>query len=835
MNHSSEVTVAPSPASPRQRGRRVGGPGSAGWPEYVGVFLIALATLMLEILLTRIFSVTLWYHLAFIAVSIAMFGMTLGSVLVYLFSAWFTPARARVNLAASSMLFGVTAVWSVDAHLRFSLNPELITSPLSQLSAAYGLIAVPFVFSGIAISIALTQFPRHISRLYSADLAGAALGCVLLIVVLDLFGGPRAVLVVAAAAAVASLVFVFASDRGAGAPGSRTARRHVRRSVGFGCLIVFAFGATARLSLDRSVRQLGYHKASRGDRPLYEKWNSYSRIAVAVPTREAPFGWGLSDTYRQNVQLLQLRLNIDASAETVLTAFDGNLDALQHLKYDVTNVAHYLTEGGSVFVIGAGGGRDILSGLVFGQKRVVASEMNRAIIDAVNGVFGDLTGHLDRHPAVRFVNDEARSYLARSTDSFDLIQISLIDTWAATAAGAFVLSENTLYTVDAWKLFLSRLRPDGILSVSRWYSRRAPAEMYKLMALATDTLRRDGVVDPRKHLILVTTRPPAGSPENAAGVATLLVKRTPFTEADIGTIEAVARKMNFQTPLTPRPTADSAFAALSNARAVDRFIARFAQDLSPPTDDRPFFFKMDASLLNGLFGVVAALTLAFIVLPVFLKAEPRVLRENLVLSLAFAAIGLGFMLVEIAQMQRLILLLGHPTFSLSVVLFGLLVSSGVGSFATERLGTAQLAWAARRRLGAIVGVLTIIGLITPAATRMFEGSATPARVVVALLLLMPAGFFMGMAFPIAMRIGSRRCPSLTPWLWGINGATSVTASVLAVMISSNWGISAAWWTGVACYVAAAFAIVASAQAVESDAAEAHPRLAGLSVENQESS
>jgi len=786
------------------------GPAIAEWPEYVGVFLIALATLMLEILLTRIFSVTLWYHLAFIAVSIAMFGMTLGSVLVYVFSSWFTPARARVNLAMSSMLFGVTAVWSVDAHLRFALDPGLITSPLSQLSAAYGLIAVPFVFSGIAISIALTQFPLQISRVYSADLAGAALGCVLLIFVLDLLGGPRAVLVVAAAAAAASLVFVIGSAE----------RGRLRRSVGFGCLVLLAFGATARFSLDRSVRQLGYEKGSRSDRPYYEKWNSYSRIAVALPVREPPFGWGLSDTYRQDVQLLQLRLNIDASAETVLTGFDGDLNTLQHLKYDVTNVAHYLTEGGRVFVIGAGGGRDILSGLVFGQKQVVAVEMNRAIIDAVNGVFGELTGHLDRHPSVRFVNDEARSYLARSAESFDLIQISLIDTWAATAAGAFVLSENTLYTIDAWKLFLSRLTPEGILSVSRWYSREAPGEMYKVMALATDTLRRDGVADPRKHLILVTTRPPAGSPQNTAGVATLLVKRTPFTEADIGTIEAVAQKMNFQTPLTPRAATDPSFAALSNAGALDRFIARFGQDLSPPTDDRPFFFKMDSSLLNGLFGVVSALTLAFIVLPVLLKAEPRVLQENVALSLAFAAIGFGFMLVEIAQMQRLILLLGHPTFSLSVVLFGLLVSSGLGSFATRRLETARLAWAAPARLGAIVGVLTIIGLVTPAATRVFQGSATPVRVMVALLLLMPAGFFMGMAFPIAMRIGSRRCPSLTPWLWGINGATSVTASVLAVMISSNWGISAAWWTGVTCYVVAAFAIVSAARRAESAVAEA---------------
>jgi MFS family permease len=769
--------------------------------DYLGVFLVALATLMLEVLLTRIFSVTLWYHLAFVAVSIAMFGMTLGAVLVYLFSRWFTPARARLNLTISSVLFGVSAVWAVDAHLRFAVNPALITSPLTQLSVAYGLISIPFIFSGIAISIALTQFPSQTSRLYAVDLAGAALGCVLLILVLDLVGGPRAVEVVAIAGALASLTFLY------GLVGKQP-----WRSVGFTLAILAAFVVTFRLTLDRSVRELGYEKGSRRTKPYYEKWNSYSRIAVQYPKQEPPFGWGLSDTYQPTDVLNQLRLNIDGSAETVLTRFGGNLDTLQHLKYDITNIAHYLTDGGRVFVVGAGGGRDVLSALVFNQRSVVAVEMNRAIIEAVNDVFGDLTGHLDRHEKVRFVNDEARSYLARSNERFDLIQISLIDTWAATAAGAFVLSENTLYTTDAWKLFLDRMTPEGILSVSRWYGRPVPAEMYKVAALATNSLRASGIPNARQHVMVVATGERAG--ESAPGVSTLLMKRTPFTEDEVNTIESVAKEMNFDVMLTPRSAADAAFVALSDERTIDQFVATFTEgDLSSPNDDRPFFFKMDAGLLNGLFTFVGTLTLAFIVLPVFLKAEPRVLRDNIGLSLAFAAIGLGFMLVEIAQMQRLILLLGHPTFSLSVVLFGLLIASGLGSFATERV-TPPLSSIARARLITLIGILVVVGLLTPLAARLFQGVATPLRILVALLLLMPAGFFMGMAFPIAMKIGLARRPSMTPWLWGINGATSVTASVLAVMISSAWGISAAWWSGVACYVLAAVMIVWSARQLE---------------------
>jgi predicted membrane-bound spermidine synthase len=767
------------------------------------VFLIAMATLMLEILLTRVFSVTLYAHLAFVAVSIAMFGMTLGAVLVYLFSRWFAPDRAHLNLALSSVLFGLTAVWSVDAHLRFAVNPVLITSPFSQLATAYGVIAVPFVFSGIAITVALTQFPLQINRLYAADLIGAAVGCVVLISVFDLVGGPRAVFPVAGAAMAASLGFLVKGGEAS----------HRLRTVVAAGLIVVAFGVTFRFALDRRVRELGYAKAAGHGRLYYEKWNSYSRIAVAFPRRERPFGWGLSDTHQVMTPLNQLRLNIDASAETVLTEFHGDLGTLGHLKYDVTNVGQTLTSPGSVFVIGAGGGRDVLSALVFGQQSVVAVEMNRDIIRAVNTVFGDVTGHLDRLPKVRFVNDEARSYLTRSPERFDLIQISLIDTWAATAAGAFVLSENTLYTTDAWTMFYSHLTDRGILSVSRWFG-RPPVEMYKVAALATETLRRAGISNPRSHLMIVTTRTLPDEPDTPR-VATLLLKRTPFREDEILTIENLARTLDFDVALSPHPSSDPAFVALADPQKADEFIASFPLDLAPPTDDRPFFFKMNAELLKGLLVYVAALTAAFIVVPVVLKAEPVVLLKHLDLSLAFAAIGVGFMLIEIAQMQRLIVLLGHPTFSLSVVLFGLLVSSGVGSFASGRPATGSLSHLARRRLALLIAVLALIGLLTPWAVGVFQGSATPLRILVALLLLMPAGFFMGMAFPLAMKIGNLACAPLAPWLWAINGATSVTASVLAVLISSGWGISAAWWAGVLCYVIAAYAVVLAARSVES--------------------
>ena len=761
-----------------------------------------MATLMLEILLTRIFSVTLWYHLAFVAVSIAMFGMTLGAVIVYLFPSWFSPARLRAALAVSSALFAVTAVWSVKIHLGMPVDLTQLSSPLTDLSVAYSIIAVPFIFSGITVSLALTRFPRQLSELYAADLAGAALGCVALIVLIEKLNGPPVVLVVAALSGVGALLF------GAGSSLARTSK-HAVASV---AVLIVAFGATYALAVN-SAEGLEVRRAKgyRLQRPLFEQWNSYSRIEVGAPREERPFGWGLSPNFKPSFALSQLHLQIDASAETVLTTFDGDVSTLDHLKYDVTNIGHYLTRKGDVFVIGAGGGRDVLSAIVFGQQHVTAVEMNKAIIAAVNGRFGDITGHLDRRPDVRFVNDEARSYLSRSPSQYDLIQISLIDTWAATAAGAFVLSENTLYTADGWEQFWSKLKGDGVLSVSRWYDHQNPVEVYKLTALAADALRRVGVKDPRKHLILVSTPPGGNDPEGRSSVATILLRKSPLSDADVATIEDVSQRMGFEVALTPTHSPDTTFGQLANPGTTSEIIARIGPQLAPPTDDRPFFFKMDSVLLNGLLRFVTILSLAFIVVPIAIK-DRRAIRQDAVPSLAFAAIGIAFMLIEISLMQRLTLLLGHPTFSLSVVLAGLLVSSGAGSYSTRNMKPDSMQAGITTRFGALIGMLAVIGIIAPPVIAYFHGAATPARIIVALLLVLGPGFFMGMAFPMAMKMAEARRPSLMAWLWGINGAASICAAVLAVVISSSRGISVAWWTGVATYIVAALLILKDAHA-----------------------
>jgi hypothetical protein len=783
---------------------------------YVGLFLVTLATMMYEIALTRIFSVTMWYHFAFVAISVAMFGMTVGALVVYLAPGRFPPERVARGLGVSALLFGAAIVGSLLTHLAVPFDTGLSLLGLYTVVFTYVVLAVPFVLGGIAVTLALTRFPAQVARLYAVDLLGAAAGCGLVIVTLDATDGPTTVMAAAAIACAAAVCFLPATDTG------------LRAAALVGVIALTGFVAVNSLRIveQASLLRVEWVKGAREPRPLFEKWNSFSRVTVSGdPTRPTPpRGWGLSATYPAGPGVPQLMLLMDASAGTVLTRFDGRPESVEHLKYDVTNLPHWLRRDARVLAVGAGGGRDVLSALVFGQRSVVGVEINETILDVVNAHFGAFTGHLDRDPRVRFVNDEARSYIARQDERFDILQISLIDTWAATGAGAFVLSEHSLYTTEAWALFLDRLTPRGVLSVSRWYHEPRPDEMYRVAALAVAALGRRGVTRPGEHLLIVRHATGADGRVDPLGVATLLVSPSPFSTADIDAAEAVARRLRFEVVLSPRGAATPTFAALAGGRDLPALYAGFPANIAPPTDDSPFFFHtlrlrdfFDRAfwptavggggsvqavwVLAALLVTVVVLTVLCVVVPLALTSDRRRLAGAAPLFVFFAGIGLGFMLVEISQMQRLIIFLGHPTYGLSVVLFAMLASSGAGSLAAGRLSGYPGA-----PMVALVAALALFGVATPFAIRAFEAATTPARIAVAVGLLAPIGVLMGTAFPLGMRMAAGRAPALGPWLWGINGATSVCASVLAVAIALHWGIAAGFWTGVACYAAAAAAL-----------------------------
>ncbi len=652
---------------------------------YAGLFFTTLSLLQLELFLTRIFSVTMWYHFAFMAISLAMFGLAAGAVLVEVLK----KREPHATLANTALLFAASSAICFTVQLYIPADPE---TQLLWTVLAFTLIAIPFVFAGVVVCVALTRFPAFTGKLYAADLAGSAVGCVLTIPILNYIHAPSAVILNAGIAALAAALFAL------------SVRGNLRWIAAAGCVALTGIALINQTAATRKIDIQWLKGGKNWHDGLYEKWNALSRVYVRK-TGSEPFGWGMSPAYKTDRKLDQLYLNIDSGAATVITKFDGDLSAVDHLRYDVTALAHYLRSQTSVLVIGVGGGRDILTALVFGQRHVTGVEINPDILDVLTRKFADYSGQLQNNPAITLVHDEARSYVARSPEQFGIIQASLIDTWAATSAGAYVLTENGLYTKEAWLTFLNHLTPDGILTMSRWYYEAQPAETLRLTALATTSLIEMGVSDPRKHIIIIRKRD--NSEAGQYSVATILVSKRPFTDAEVDRLSWLSKAMEFVPVLTPTFAERPEFEAIATRDKYQELIASYPLNIEAPTDDTPFFFHMlrardllKASTYQGmnqinlkavrvlgtLLGIVTALSAIAILAPLGLKRRVRK-AQSVRLMIYFAAIGLAFMMVEIGQLERLIVFLGHPIYGLTVVLFVLLLASSLGSLFSHRLGT----------------------------------------------------------------------------------------------------------------------------------------------------
>jgi hypothetical protein len=811
--------------------------GPSRW-EYGGLFAITLATLMHEILLTRIFSVTMWYHFAFMAISIAMFGMTAGAILVYVRPAPFEGKRLPRTLVLCSSAYALTLVLGFVAYLQVPFIGDDSPKSLAFLALSYAIIAVPFVFSGVTVAAVLSRFRAQAGSLYAADLLGAALGCVLLVVTLDVTDAATAVLVVGTIGAGSALLFSRSSDD-----------QKLRQQVA-GLAVVLAGFTAVHSVLGRDGKPPLRIVDTAHQAPEfyhYVRWNAHSRVTVSgnpfEPTGAA--GWGLSEkTGAAHEKVRQLGMSIDTWAGTVITAFDGNTKPLWYLKDDVTNLAHHLRTNADVFVVGVGGGRDVLAALVFDQKSVTGVEVNKDVLRATTEVFGEFAGHIDRNPKVTLAVDEARSYLTRLDRRFDIVQLSLIDTWAATAAGAFVLTENSLYTAEAWQTFLEHLTPRGILTVSRWYYPTRPGEAIRITSLAREALERMGVAHPRDHVVMVKAPKASGMPGLFGnGVATILVGREPFSPEDIATLRAEVDRLGFEFVIGPTEAENPIYTRILSEPDPAALYASLPLDVSPPTDDRPFFFQMlrlrdvtkplsehwldpnksnlrAVRLLAVLSVIMGVLTLACIVGPLAFKARRGTVTGSAPLLTFFVAIGLGFMFIELSEMQRLMLLLGKPTYALSVVLFTLLVGSGTGSLVSARVAGPNGLFRPSVALALLLAVLVAAGLATPLLVRSLAASSTPVRILATAAMLLPMGFFMGLPFPLGLR--AAKTPDIVPWLWGLNGAASVLCSVLATVVALGQGISFSFWCGVACYVGALAAYLAAERAPSAASATTSP-------------
>jgi SAM-dependent methyltransferase len=562
---------------------------------------------------------------------------------------------------------------------------------------------------------------------------------------------------------------------------------------------------------------------------LFERWNTYSRVRVTTYGTTVPFGWGLTHTPETRID--QDYLDIDADASTVITRNDGDLRKLSYLKDDVINSAYLVQPPTDVAVVGVGGGRDILSGLFFGARHIRGIEINPAIFEVLTDKFADFSGHLDRQPGVSLVNAEARSYINHSSDRYDLVQISLIDTWAATAAGGLTLTENRLYTVEAWDDFYRALKPGGLLSVSRWYDPDDHrGEFYRLVSIAASALQRKGVpaAELANHVIAL----------NVGNIVTVITRPDAFAAAQWQGARARLLAQGFKIMLGPDVTFDATTSELMSGKADAAFFASLPENIAPSTDDNPFFFytsrfadllaRPSSTLLNRnaavsmtlMLIVVALFACGYYIVTPFVRLARRMPLSVLTPPVTyFCAIGMGFMLIEISQMQRLMVFLGHPVYGLGVVLFTILLFGGIGS--TTVGADVPRPRAVIGRVVALLATLAVAGLLTPLFTTWARAEATDMRILLSVLLLAPPAFCMGMMFPLGLGIW-RRHSELLPFFWSANGITSMFASVLGMALSIEFGIAKTYAVGVGFYVVCACMLVGSRQANRMFAPAADP-------------
>ncbi|MCB9751825.1 MAG: hypothetical protein H6713_17765 [Myxococcales bacterium] len=500
----------------------------------VGVGLVSLSLMLAELVLTRIFSVTIWYHFAFVAIAVALFGAGVGGLFVHLARARLTQVDARRWLAGLALGLSLSLVLVDLALLRvppnwFGGTLGLFTVFTARLMIVFLLAATPFLFGGAAIALAILRRPARIGRLYAWDLVGAGLGCLLVIPALHWFGGPQALVLAGAVACLAAVVFFGRR--------SRVTPYALALALGLGALASSQLGA--RVFALRVAKGLDLRNPF--VKPEWTRWNAHSHVAVLPP--HGFRGWGMSENFSGRLPE-QKTLVIDMNAMTTLTRFDGDVGRVGHTWYDLSSFAYRLRpRAEAVCVIGAGGGKDVLGALSSKAAHVWAVELNRLIVDEVmRGAYRDFTGGLYERDDVTVVVDDGRGFLGRTEQRFDVIQLSMVDTSAATAAGAYALTENSLYTLEAAGEYIGKLKPGGLLSIS---SMSVPglAVGARLAAIVREGLAADRRARNVALSVLVLRH---------GQLYNVIAKRGAFTELELQRAEQQARELGFTIVYRPR-------------------------------------------------------------------------------------------------------------------------------------------------------------------------------------------------------------------------------------------------------------------------------------------
>jgi hypothetical protein len=695
-----------------------------------------MATLLMELSLTRIFSVAFYYHMAFLAISIALFGLGAGGVYSYVVAGWKAPLYTRLGRLSALNSFLVLLSLTVILGQRGALTNW-------NLVLIYFSTALPFFVSGTIVSLAVSETMERIDRVYFFDLLGAAGGCLLLIPLLNQFGGPCTVVSAAICFAVAAAIWHSMSGSVTGRAGS--------------VALALALAAFLTYNQRNPILDIRYAKGHKLQSEFWSKWNSISRIGVG----QEPDGSNM--------------IFIDADATTGIADFDfDHLSPQQRRDLLEQGIAlpYVVRPGAKTLVIGPGGGWDVARALASGSKDVTAVEINDIIATTVmRERYPNLSRGLYLRPDVHVHVEDGRAFVRRSTGKFQVIQATLVDTWASTAAGAFALSENNLYTTDAFHDYLSHLTADGVVTFTRW-GFEPPRESLRLVSLAMDALAQLGETEAWRHVIVGR----GGSVKGWGALDTVLIGRKPLGQAEIDRARALFTAAGMEAVYLPGFAVRNQFHDLLLSPNPAEYQRNYTFDITPVSDNRPFFFytvqprdlwqfirtasresadykavNKAVPLLFGLMAVSLVATALILMLPPLVLGT-RLPRHAGVLRflLYFLFIGTGYILIEVGLIQKFVLFLGHPTYALTVVIFSLLTSSGLGSFASRKL-LGRDEGRLIKALGCVALLASLLAVLVSGLLSALVWLPLPLKIAITVALLAPLGFVMGMPFPTGLR------------------------------------------------------------------------------------
>lgn len=774
---------------------------------FLGIFLISFSTLVLEISLTRLLSVAQGYHFAFLVVSMALLGYGASGSFLYSFPQILSPDPEK-KLIWSSWLFSLSTwvAYTLSNLLPFDwARLYLDHRQIFYIFLYYLFFSLPFFFSGLTISTAFSLRSSLSGKIYFADLMGASCGCLLALLLFGLWGGPGTLLFSAFSAAWAAIIF----------------SRKIKINLTFNLskwiwlltLFIFLFWPPSFLDLRLSpYKPLPAALFFPGARLLETYWNAFSRVDLleSPAARTAP---GLSLIYGESLPR-QIGLTIDGERLNPITHFEGEegKEGLSFIEFLPSSFPYKLSQRERVLILEPMGGLEVLVALYHQSRQIVALELNPLLVSILKGKYRQFSGGIYDHPRVKVVIGDPRSYVRSHPQPFDLIVLSLTESWA-TSSGISSLHEDYRLTKEAIQDYLKILTPQGAMSLSLYINPPPRAEL-RLVSLVKEALQKMGK-DPKEHLLIFRTW----------GTFNLLLKKNPIQIGETQALQAFGEKLLFDLVYYPGITAEKAniynrfptpvyFLGVQKVlRGEGNFLETYPFDLSPPSDEKPFFhhyFKWKyiretyqfagqkwQIFIEGGYLVFLVLflsiffTLLFIILPWAYKLERnKVLPPSpyfkIYVLFYFSFLGLGFMFVEISLIQRFILFLGHPVYSVSLVIFSLLIFASLGSrffpkLSKKNLGNGSIIFSL------LVILLLLYASLLPSLLRFFQGEALLSRQILTTLLISFPAFFMGMPFPLGVRSLGEKAPELIPLGWCANGCSSVLGAILPVIIALAWG------------------------------------------------